>query len=153
MRPHCRPSLEFALTSCNRFPHLYRCGHIEGIQQYVGDCEWFFHFRIFIDAATLKESSSFAESRASEGFPHLYRCGHIEGSLTPEQYKRASEFPHLYRCGHIEGIAEAHAFGVEMRFPHLYRCGHIEGVSVLRRNPRVPDFRIFIDAATLKVGR
>ena len=38
-----------------RFPHLYRCGHIEGVvcEAVEGGCG--FHFRIFIDAATLKE--------------------------------------------------------------------------------------------------
>ena len=37
-------------------------------------------------------------------------------------------------------------------FPHLYRCGHIEaGEASLRRPPTDGDFRIFIDAATLKL--
>ena len=37
------------------------------------------------------------------------------------------------------------------RFPHLYRCGHIEARSAPRAVPQSrADFRIFIDAATLK---
>ena len=38
-----------------------------------------------------------------------------------------------------------------MKFPHLYRCGHIEGVCLAAvAEPLLLDFRIFIDAATLK---
>ena len=38
-------------------------------------------------------------------------------------------------------------------FPHLYRCGHIEaGIQIANKIYFVFDFRIFIDAATLKLG-
>ena len=37
------------------------------------------YFRIFIDAATLKEETSSASGYVIKRFPHLYRCGHIEG--------------------------------------------------------------------------
>ena len=37
------------------------------------------NFRIFIDAATLKESEIRVEHRWVLKFPHLYRCVHIEG--------------------------------------------------------------------------
>ena len=42
-------------------------------------------FRIFIDAATLKDMSSVIPHTELVEFPHLYRCGHIEGHTEPEQ--------------------------------------------------------------------
>ena len=40
------------------------------------------------------------------------------------------------------------------RFPHLYGCGHIEGENTeLAANSSDPNFRIFMDAATLKARR
>ena len=42
---------------------------------------FYIHFRIFIDAATLKEVSIEYPSVDLPEFPHLYRCGHIEGRL------------------------------------------------------------------------
>ena len=64
-----------------KFPHLYRCGHIEAVANRTGDGGEASYFRIFIDAATLKHPrrQEAAHIRATE-FPHLYRCGHIEAS-------------------------------------------------------------------------
>ena len=75
-------------TTCNaliirlklrhRFPHLYGCGHIEGVSRRLTYFETR-HFRIFMDAATLKEfRGDFCHDDAFL-FPHLYGCGHIEG--------------------------------------------------------------------------
>ena len=36
------------------------------------------HFRIFIDAATLKQVAIVESCTQKTKFPHLYRCGHIE---------------------------------------------------------------------------
>ena len=48
--------MDFANLFCGiRFPHLYRCGHIEGEK-----------------LATKTRDEIYK-------FPHLYRCGHIEG--------------------------------------------------------------------------
>ena len=66
---------------------------------------------------------------------------------------RWSEFPHLYRCGHIEAARTVRSYpGRLSRFPHLYRCGHIEASPNEKGKYLcgVLDFRIFIDAATLK---
>ena len=37
-----------------QFPHLYRCGHIEAHNVAISAILLSLHFRIFIDAATLK---------------------------------------------------------------------------------------------------
>ena len=70
----------------------------------------------------------------------------------PEIMERYRKFPHLYRCGHIEGGQIRTSAGHDISgFPHLYRCGHIEGSEVAdyaQQGHR--NFRIFIDAATLK---
>lgn len=52
-------------TTCNaliirlklrhRFPHLYRCGHIEGFKTATSKARLERNFRIFMDAATLHE--------------------------------------------------------------------------------------------------
>ena len=65
------------------------------------------NFRIFMDAATLKERvvEHFLSHREI-AFPHLYGCGHIEGKHGRSPCRRRSiEFPHLYGCGHIEGTS------------------------------------------------
>ena len=41
--------------------------------------------------------------------------------------------------------------GIQL-FPHLYRCGHIEAAGIDTHDKCLfVDFRIFIDAATLKL--
>ena len=86
-------------------------------------------FRIFIDAATLKQTFDvFLRSIATE-FPHLYRCGHIEGSRPYRQQPR--------RCAHFRIFIDAATLKM------------INGGA--GRSIKPGDFRIFIDAATLKV--
>ena len=54
------------------------------------------HFRIFMDAATLKESAIIATPREDDRFPHLYGCGHIEGNYFHFGNSCVFSFPHLY---------------------------------------------------------
>ena len=63
------------------------------------------YFRIFMDAATLKDWTQFGRALSCEKFPHLYGCGHIEGR-TSVGVGFWDIFPHLYGCGHIEGRKE-----------------------------------------------
>ena len=161
------------------FPHLYRCGHIEAYRACRRATERFRDFRIFIDAATLKPRNG-RGSKAHHGphfrifidaatlkpvyseqgfvewlvFPHLYRCGHIEASRLGPGTAKTAGFPHLYRCGHIEAGQNIGGKAMAFEFPHLYRCGHIEaGRRKTRAITTLADFRIFIDAATLKRTR
>ena len=79
-------------TTCNaliirlklrhRFPHLYGCGHIEGRAVWCLNGNVSCNFRIFMDAATLKECLEQIPLFLVLGFPHLYGCGHIEGSYS-----------------------------------------------------------------------
>ena len=39
------------------------------------------NFRIFIDAATLKQDAGTWMCGHGKEFPHLYRCGHIEATV------------------------------------------------------------------------
>ena len=71
------------------FPHLYRCGHIEGFQVLYRARPHLTHFRIFIDAATLKVVIIVANWIRAFLFPHLYRCGHIEGYRPWDSARRA----------------------------------------------------------------
>ena len=48
--------MEIAAGQTLKFPHLYRCGHIEGWFFVFHDRGELWHFRIFIDAATLKDA-------------------------------------------------------------------------------------------------
>ena len=112
----------------SRFPHLYRCGHIEGRGPRAHTLRQGAHFRIFIDAATLKAHWA----RICRNFLRCFRIFIDAATLkgfrqSPAWRAVASAFPHLYRCGHIEGYVKCPS------------CGH-EHVN----------FRIFIDAATLK---
>ena len=117
-------------SSCRKFPHLYRCGHIEAETGSVLETTHINDFRIFIDAATLKHRKRLSCLIEPGIFPHLYRCGHIEASNCDSQNSHKFAFPHLYRCGHIEAY-------------------YLSNFVVLIENY----FRIFIDAATLKLAR
>ena len=86
------------------------------------------NFRIFIDAATLKPSSSFATGISPLIFPHLYRCGHIEASLGTWTISRAQ--------------ADFRIF-IDAATLKRFRTGYLD----FRLQSH---FRIFIDAATLK---
>ena len=104
------------------------------------------NFRIFIDAATLKQASMRKYGKALIKFPHLYRCGHIEAqdgavvSVVAEFDFRifidAATLKHAW--------AGAWADGAEMKFPHLYRCGHIEAAH---EDYSPPPFRKAISAS------
>ena len=77
---HIEGTLIFAsMRRTLRFPHLYRCGHIEGLKLRTRRTSRARYFRIFIDAATLKDSTPGYRLSEHARFPHLYRCGHIEG--------------------------------------------------------------------------
>ena len=85
------------------------------------------NFRIFIDAATLKQQKVERHGLHDVLFPHLYRCGHIE------------------------------ATGMKMKMLHdpLNFRIFIDAATLKRGGGEVgaaarSDFRIFIDAATLK---
>ena len=108
-------------------------------------------FRIFIDAATLKVIYDPIATRQEKDFRIFIDAATLKVASCTCEDTRARQFPHLYRCGHIEGhYGDATAFFLK-KFPHLYRCGHIEGRIAIRRGiRRNRDFRIFIDAATLK---
>ena len=87
-----------------------------------------FDFRIFIDAATLKQMRDAGLKIAFHVFPHLYRCGHIEALMAAA----ASRF----HCSNFRIFIDA----ATLKHPdsmaeHIHRL----------------DFRIFIDAATLKL--
>ena len=112
------------------------------------------NFRIFIDAATLKQFKHRRRFACGKAFPHLYRCGHIEArGVGVCHLCGRREFPHLYRCGHIEAANSGSSFRrAQSKFPHLYRCGHIEArARGWRHIAFEAHFRIFIDAATLKL--
>ena len=116
------------VTGLFAFPHLYRCGHIEAARTTTRALGATFDFRIFIDAATLKHLKVEVLACHDISFPHLYRCGHIEARASKVMLLFDPEFPHLYRCGHIEANYDANYF-----------------------EQLTSDFRIFIDAATLKL--
>ena len=62
------------------FPHLYRCGSIEGASTNRDKAYQASDFRIFIDAAPLKVEDCHQDAGCKPAeFPHLYRCGSIEG--------------------------------------------------------------------------
>ena len=99
------------------------------------------HFRIFIDAATLKPIPFVLVQRTNGIFPHLYRCGHIEAEGRNSLHTRHGlRFPHLYRCGHIEAFVALKLDALSTQFPHLYRCGHIEAFVPLDQNRRLKRF-------------
>ena len=135
------------------FPHLYRCGHIEAKSRTGIFRGIFSDFRIFIDAATLKDAFFCQRclSRASR-FPHLYRCGHIEGTTATladgamlcnfrifidaatlkEKTRQTSiwrvyDFRIFIDAATLKGAQIREIDDGVARFPHLYRCGHIEG--------------------------
>ena len=86
------------------FPHLYRCGHIEGKVRRAILLRKSNDFRIFIDAATLKESTALQSSLSMAlNFRIFIDAATLKENMGAEFAQALEEFPHLYRCGHIEG--------------------------------------------------
>ena len=112
------------------FPHLYRCGHIEAGFTRTSVVFAPSHFRIFIDAATLKVQKFDSSYSASRDFRIFIDAATLKVHDVIARIPTVHKFPHLYRCGHIE------AQWSDLPAP---------------RNCRY--FRIFIDAATLKRAR
>ena len=91
-------------SGSSRFPHLYRCGHIEGQGSAAGVDGRAGDFRIFIDAATLKdELFNRYILAASMDFRIFIDAATLKGEKFTSCDSRYRLFPHLYRCGHIEG--------------------------------------------------
>ena len=63
------------------------------------------HFRIFIDAATLKPGSKTTRFTTSELYFRIFiDAATLKLSSRPRSTIPRQEFPHLYRCGHIEAF-------------------------------------------------
>ena len=85
------------------------------------------YFRIFIDAATLKQVGARNAAAVLALFPHLYRCGHIE-AVRPSRLCLALR-------AYFRIFIDAATLKPVFQDPKINRPRH---------------FRIFIDAATLK---
>ena len=85
-------------------------------------------------------------------FPHLYRCGHIEAACMPTMRETSRlPFPHLYRCGHIEAVRDSSPDrSSAANFRIFIDAATLKPRSATAYPQAGSDFRIFIDAATLK---
>ena len=70
------------------------------------------HFRIFIDAATLKDVvRPVIPPHRDIDFRIFIDAATLKGDRRQVFAMRCLEFPHLYRCGHIEGATIAATLG------------------------------------------
>ena len=112
------------------------------------------YFRIFIDAATLKHGDvQHANARGRADFRIFIDAATLKHAFFGKRCLASARFPHLYRCGHIEAHEWRHIGGASMRDFRIF----IDAATLKLSNAgaatdtAVEHFRIFIDAATLKL--
>ena len=114
-----------------KFPHLYRCGHIEALAHPDELRALLSDFRIFIDAATLKRRDYGAGFFREHDFRIFIDAATLKLALCCVSVARQANFRIFIDAATLKLVAAILADSIFIAFPHLYRCGHIEAYAYL----------------------